>query len=301
MTHYQERRLRDSVIWAVWFSFSGFLSSSEFRFSLVLTDNPSPQIVKFCNGMLVNCYVIALMLRVTFMKYIKGSGGRRKKRGFLSMHYQKKCFLPKSCKRKKRSLWNTLQQFGTHTEQFHFRASSKLFQRMLVNKGNLHWKSLQEHRPFHVSQQGSSAFTPGLLLSQPLSVLQSILSGSYTSACPQCLSITYSASKPSQKCFCSHNLSPSSGTHLSDIWSSRKVHFSKRSAWNKTHTENSKLTLPSYLSVMGVLPWRAPWNLLLAPEQEPSSTPALAEKNNGSGWKIKHFPLQITNILRKDT
>lgn len=80
------------------------------------------------------------------------------------MHYQKKCFLPKSCKRKKRSLWNTLQQFGTHTEQFHFRASSKLFQRMLVNKGNLHWKSLQEHRPFHVSQQGSSAFTPGLLL-----------------------------------------------------------------------------------------------------------------------------------------
>lgn len=80
------------------------------------------------------------------------------------MHYEKKCFLPKSCKRKKRSLWNTLQQFGTHTEQFHFRASSKLSQWMLVNKGNLHWKFLQEHRPFHVSQQGSSAFTPGLVL-----------------------------------------------------------------------------------------------------------------------------------------
>lgn len=142
--------------------------------------------------MSVNYHVhIALMLRVTFMKYIKGSGGRKKKRGFLLTRYEKKCFLPKSCKRKKRSLWNTLQQFGTHTEQFHFRASSKLFQWMLVNKGNLHWKFLQEHRPFHVSQQGSPAFTPGLLLFLSLFLCsQSILSGSYTPACPQCLSPT---------------------------------------------------------------------------------------------------------------
>lgn len=117
--------------------------------------------------MVVNYYVIALMLRVSFMKYIKWSGGRRnkkKKEDFFWCIMKKSVFYPSHCKRKKRSLWNTLQQFGTHTEQFHFRASSELFQWMLVNKGNLHWKFLQEHRPFHVSQQGSSAFTPGLLL-----------------------------------------------------------------------------------------------------------------------------------------
>lgn len=139
--------------------------------------------------MSVNYCVIVLMLRAIFMRYTKGSRGRKKKRGFLLTYYEKKCFLLKSCKRKKRSLWNTLQQFGTHIEQFHFRAFSKLFQWMLANKGNLHWKFLQEHRPFHVSQQGSSAFIPGLLLFLSLFLCpQSILSGSYSSACPQCLS-----------------------------------------------------------------------------------------------------------------
>lgn len=95
-------------------------------------------------------------------------------------------------KRKKRSLWNILQQFGTHTEQFHFRAFSRLFQWMLPKKRNLHWKFLQEHRPFHVSQLGSSAFILVLLLLLSLFLCpQSILSGSYTSVCPQhlqCLS-----------------------------------------------------------------------------------------------------------------
>lgn len=43
--------------------------------------------------MIVNYYAIALMLRVTFMKYTKGSGGRRKKkRGFLLTYYEKKVF-----------------------------------------------------------------------------------------------------------------------------------------------------------------------------------------------------------------
>lgn len=35
---------------------------------------------------------------------------------------------------------------------------------MLGNKGNLHWKFLQEHRAFHVSQLGFSAFISVLLL-----------------------------------------------------------------------------------------------------------------------------------------
>lgn len=119
---------------------------------------------------------------------------------------------------------------------------------MLLNKGNLHWKFLQEHRPFHVSQPGSSAFIPGLLLLLSLFLCpQCILSGSYTSACPQCLS-AYSASKLSQKRLCSHILSPNSGTHLSDIWSSRKVHFSKHSAWKKPVLKTLRLTLLSYLS-----------------------------------------------------
>lgn len=155
---------------------------------------------------------------------------------------------------------------------------------MLVNKGNLHWKFLQEHRPFHVSQQGSSAFTAGLLLFLSLFLCFSPFCLVPT---PQpvlkCLSITYSASKPSQKCFCSHNLSLNSGTHPSDIWSSRKVHFSKHSSWKSPTLKTLRLTLLFHLRLMGVLPWRAPWNLLLAPEQEPSSTTALGEKNNGSG------------------
>lgn len=236
------------------------------------------------------------MLRVTSMKYTKGRAGRKKKkRGFLLTYYEKKCFLLQSCKRKKRSLWNTLQQFGTHTEQFHFRAFSKLFQWMLVNKGNLHWKFLQEHRPFHVSQQGSSSFIPGLLLFLSLSPCPQVHFVWFLHLSLPSVPITYSTSKPSQKRFCSHNLSPSSCTHLSYIWSSRKVHFSKRSAWKKRKPtlKTLRLTLLSYLSVMGALPGWAPWKLLLAPEQGPSSITALGEKNNGSSWKIKHFPLQI--------
>lgn len=48
--------------------------------------------------MIVNYYAIALMLRVTFMKYTKGSGGRRKKKeDFFWRIMKKKCFLLKSC------------------------------------------------------------------------------------------------------------------------------------------------------------------------------------------------------------
>lgn len=126
---------------------------------------------------------------------------------------------------------------------------------MLLNKGNLHWKFLQEHRPFHVSQPGSSAFIPGLLLLLSLFLCpQCILSGSYTSACPQCLS-AYSASKLSQKRLCSHILSPNSGTHLSDIWSSRKVHFFKAFSLEKTHTENSEADSAFLLELSGTSSW----------------------------------------------
>lgn len=188
--------------------------------------------------MLVNYYVIALMLRVKFMKYTRGIGGRKKKYRISLDVLWKKCFLLKSWKRKKRSLWNTLQHFGTHTEQFHFRAFSRLFQWMLPNERNLHWKFLQEHRPFHVSQLGSLAFIPELLLLPSLFLCpQPILSGSYTSSLPSAstVPVTYSASKPYQKRLCSHNLSVDSGTHLFNIWSSRKVHFSKHSAWKNPH------------------------------------------------------------------
>lgn len=146
---------------------------------------------------------------------------------------------------------------------------------MLPNKGNLHWKFLQEYRPFHVSQPGSLAFIPRLLLLLSLFLCpQPILSGSYTSACPQCLS-AYSASKPSQKHLCIPNLSPNSGTHLSDIRSSRKVHFSKHSAWKKKPTVKTlRLTLLSYLSSLEPPPGSTAGT---------QHTTALGEKSNGSG------------------
>lgn len=42
--------------------------------------------------MLVNYYVIALMLRVKFMKYTREIGGRKKSREFLWMYYEESVF-----------------------------------------------------------------------------------------------------------------------------------------------------------------------------------------------------------------
>lgn len=170
----------------VWFSFSGI--SLLFRDPLVVTHNP-PTNYKILQWNVSELLCHCLNAQSNIYEIHQGKQGEKKKEDFFWCIMKKKCFLLKSCKRKKRSLWNTLQQFGTHIEQFHFRAFSKLFQWMLANKGNLHWKFLQEHRPFHVSQQGSLAFIPGLLLFLSLFLCpQSILSGSYSSACPQCLS-----------------------------------------------------------------------------------------------------------------
>lgn len=174
---------------------------------------------------------------------------------------------------------------------------------MLANKGNLHWKFLQEHRPFHVSQQGSSAFIPGLLLFLSLFLCpQSILSGSYSSACPQCLS-------PIQHQNPLRNVSVAT---ISQFWYPPSWHlefnkgaFFKAFSLKKNPTlKTLRLTLLSYWSVMEALPWWAPWNLLPAPEQEPSRITALGEKNNGSGWKNQTFPPSdeaIWTNLRKDT
>lgn len=124
---------------------------------------------------------------------------------------------------------------------------------MLVNKGNLHWKFLQEHRPFHVSQQGSSAFTPGPLLFLSLFLCpQSILSGSYTSACPHCLS-------PIQHQNPLRNISVTTISlpivylpilHLEF----KKGAFFKAFSLKKPTVKTLRLTLLCYLSVMGALP-----------------------------------------------
>lgn len=60
---------------------------------------------------------------------------------------------------------------------------------MLPNKGNLHWKFLQEHKPFHVSQPGFLAFISVLLLllfwcPQPIFLLPTLHRLPLTSAIP---------------------------------------------------------------------------------------------------------------------
>lgn len=108
---------------------------------------------------------------------------------FLWVYYGRSVFYSSHVKRKKRPLWNALHQFGTHTKQFYFRAFSKLFQWMLLNKGNLHWKFLQEHKPFHVSQPGFLAFISVLLLllsrcPQPIFLLPTLHRPPLASAVP---------------------------------------------------------------------------------------------------------------------
>lgn len=131
---------------------------------------------------------IAPVLGVTFKKGTRTRGGGEGK-DFLWAYYGGSVFYSSHAKRKKRPLWNSLYQFGTHTKQFYFRAFSKLFRWMLPNKGNLHWKFLQEHKPFHVSQPGFLAFISVLPLllfwcPQPIFLLPTLHRLPLTSAIP---------------------------------------------------------------------------------------------------------------------
>lgn len=160
----------------------------------------------------MNWDATALILRVTFKKDTWGGEEEKEYRVFLWAYYEKSVFYSSHAKRKKRPLWNTLHQFGTHTKQFHFRAFSKLFQWMLLNKGNLHWKFLQEHKAFHVSQPGFSLFISRLLLllsqpplcPQPIFLLPTPPRPPSASAMPS----ARSAAKPAHKRPSSNNISP---------------------------------------------------------------------------------------------
>lgn len=224
------------------------------------------------------------MLRVTFKKDTGGWGGEKKEyREFLWAYYEKSVFYSSHAKRKKRSLWNTLHQFGTHTKQFHFRAFSKLFWWMLLNKGNLHWKFLQEHKPFHVSQLGFSAFISEAIAAS--------LSVSFCAPSPFCLlptphrlplasamPIVYSTSKPSQKHLCSNNLSPLillptySTSTVQERCVFQSIHLEK-----KTHRlKTLRLTLLSDFSAKGAFTGRAP-------TEQPPGTTAGNQQHHCSG------------------
>lgn len=191
---------------------------------------------------------------------------------FLWVYYGRSVFYSSHVKRKKRPLWNALHQFGTHTKQFYFRAFSKLFQWMLLNKGNLHWKFLQEHKPFHVSQPDFwlsflcyCCFSPGA--PSPFSCL---LRSTDRPSHLQYL-ILFSIKTPLEISVWSSSLSPDTRTHTFKIQGSREVHISKDSSWKPHTVKTVRLTLLSRRYI-----------------RTNTSTPQ-GEQRNMWGGKIKHF------------
>lgn len=180
---------------------------------------------------------------------------------------------------------------------------------MLLNKGNLHWKFLQEHKPFHVSQLGFSAFISGLLLllSQSLSVpLVHFVCFLHLTDCPQHLQCPSSIQHQNllRNVFVETvSLPRFQYLHFPHLEFKQGASFKAFILKKKPHRlKTLRLTLLSNFSATGGLAGRAPAEQPPGTQRDTSSTTAVGEKKQQVRLKIKHFPLDeaIRTVLRKD-